>query len=58
MLKTCHQRLDRYLAKISVINGTDPPSDGLFGEEVNVTLLVDVCDLVAYLVLQTSFVMA
>jgi len=30
----------------------------LFGEEVDVTPLVDVCDLVAYLFLQTSFVTA
>ena len=49
---------DRYLAKISVINGTDPLSDSLFGEEVDVTPPVDVCDLVSYLVLQTSFVTA
>ena len=39
---------DRYLAKISVINGTDPLSDGLFGEEVDVTPTVDACDLVSY----------
>ena len=49
---------DRYLAKISVINGTDPLSDGLFEEEVDVTPPVDACDLVSYLVLQTSFVTA
>ena len=49
---------DRYLAKISVINGTDPLSDSLFGEEVDVTPPVDVYDLVSYLVLQTSFVTA
>ena len=27
----------RYLAKISVIDGADPLSDGVFGEEVDVT---------------------
>ena len=40
------------------MNGTDPLSDGLFGEEVDVTPPVDACDLVSYLVLQTSFVTA
>ena len=50
----------RYLAKISVIDGTDldPLSDGVFGEEVDVTPPVDACDLVSYLVLQTSFMTA
>ena len=49
----------RYLAKISIIDGIDPLSDGVFGEEmVDVTPPVDACDLVSYLVLQTSFVMA
>ena len=31
----------RYLAKISVIDGTDPVSDGVFGEEVDVTPQVE-----------------
>ena len=48
----------RYLAKISIIDGIDPLSDGVFGEEVDVTPPVDACDLVSYLVLQTSFVTA
>ena len=48
----------RYLAKISIIDGIDPLSDGVFGEEVDITPPVDACDLVSYLVLQTSFVMA
>ena len=48
----------RYLAKISIIDGIDPLSDGAFGEEVDVTPPVDACDLVSYLVLQTSFVTA
>ena len=46
----------RYLAKIFIIDGIDPLSDGVFGEEVDVTPLVDACDLVSYLVLQTNFV--
>ena len=45
----------RYLAKISIIDGIDPLSDGVFGEEVDVTPPVDACDLVSYLV---SFVTA
>ena len=36
-----------YLSKISVINGMDPLSDGLFGNKVDVTPPVDVCDFVA-----------
>ena len=47
---------NRYLAKISIIDGTDPLSAGEFGEEADVTPPVDACDLVSYLVLQTSFV--
>ena len=49
---------NRYLAKISIIDGTDPLSAGEFGEEADVTPPVDACDLVSYLVLQTSFVTA
>ena len=48
----------RYLAKISIIDGTDSLSDGVFGEEVDVTPLVDARDLVSYQVLQTSFMTA
>ena len=48
---------ERYLDKSSVINGTDPLSNGLFGE-VDVTPPVDASDLVSYLVLQTSVVTA
>ena len=48
----------RYLAKISILNGMDPLSDGLFGEEADDIPPVDVCDLVSYLVLQTSFMTA
>ena len=46
----------RYLAKISIIDGTDPLSDGVFGEEVDITPPVDACDLVSYLVLQTIII--
>ena len=33
----------RYLAKTSIIDGIDPLSDGVFGEEVDVTPPVDAC---------------
>ena len=46
----------RYLAKISIIDGIDPLSDGVLNEEVYVIPLVDACNLVSYLVLQASFV--
>lgn len=46
----------RYLDKIAVIDGKDPLVDGLLGENVNDTPPVDACDLVSYLVLQTSFI--
>ena len=46
----------RYLNKIAVINGIDPLADSVFGEEVDITPPVDACDLLSYLVLQTSFV--
>ena len=49
---------NRYLAKISIIDGTDPLSAGEFGKEADVTPPIDACDLVSYLVLQTSFVTA
>ena len=49
---------ERYIDNISIINGTDPLLDRLFGEEVDVTPPVDASDLVSYLVLQTSFVTA
>ena len=45
----------RYLEKISVISGLDPFNGGL-GELTDDVPPVDACDLVAYLVLQTSFV--
>ena len=48
----------RYLNKLSVINGKDPLVDGALGEDVDDTPPVDACDLVSYLVLQTSFVTA
>ena len=62
-LSSCAENLppvakNRYLAKISIIDGTDPLSAGEFGEEADVAPLVDACDLVSYLVLQTSFVTA
>ena len=37
---------NRYLTKISIIDGTDPLSAGEFGEEADVTPPVDACDLV------------
>jgi len=49
---------EKHIDKISVISGTDPLLNSLFGDEVDVTPPVDACDLVSYLVLQTSFVMA
>ena len=47
-----------YIARISIIDGTDPLFPGMFCEEVDVISPVDACDLVFYLVLQTSFMMA
>ena len=52
------QAKNRYLAKIFIIDGTDPLPAGEFGEEADVTPPVDACDLVSYLVLQTSFMTA
>ena len=42
--------------KIVIINRIDPLADGVFGEEVDSVPPVDACDLLSYLVLQTSFV--
>ena len=46
----------RYLEKIAVIGGLDPFSGAGLGETTDDVPPVDACDLVAYLVLQTSFV--
>ena len=44
----------RYRSKLQLIGGLDPFSSPL-GEPVDVVPPVEACDLVAYLVLQTSF---
>ena len=50
---------DRYLNKISIIGGVDPFNhSALRGEITDDVPPVEACDLVAYLVLQTSFVTA
>ena len=48
----------KYLDKIAVINGIDPLADGVLGEDISDTPSVGACDLVSYLVLQTSFITA
>lgn len=45
----------RYEEKISLINGTDPFGRIVGGEAFSGVVPVNVCDLVSYLVLQTSF---
>lgn len=47
----------RYKQKISCIGGLDPFLAGtVVGESTNDVIPVDACDLVSYLVLQTSFI--
>ena len=46
----------RYKEKISLINGTDPFGKIVGREAFSGVVPVDACDLVSYLVLQTSFV--
>ena len=48
----------RYLDKLAVIDGIDPMCSGVFGEPSDKTPPVDACDLLSYLVVQTSFVTA
>jgi len=48
----------RYLDKLAIIDGIDPMYDGMFGEPSDKTPPVDACDLLSYLVVQTSFVNA
>jgi len=48
----------RYLDKLAIIDGIDPMYDGTFGEPSDETTPVDACDLLPYLVVQTSFVTA
>ena len=45
----------RYMEKISLINGIDPFGKVVGGEAFSGIVPVDTCDLVSYLVLQTSF---
>ena len=45
----------RYKAKIAVIDGLDPFMNECLGDPVDCNPPVDTCDLVSYLVLQTSF---
>ena len=45
----------RYKEKISLINGNDPFGKVIGGEAFSGIVPVDACDLVSYLVLQTSF---
>ena len=45
-----------YKEKISLINGNDPFGKVVGGENFNGVVPVDACDLVSYLVLQTSFI--
>ena len=45
----------RYKEKISLINGNDPFGKVVGGEAFSGIVPVDACDLVSYLVLQTSF---
>ena len=47
---------DRYLRKISTIGGADPFLNPIPGEIADCVPSVEVCDLVSYLVLKTSFV--
>ena len=47
----------RYKDKIALINGNDPFGKIVDGEPFNGIVPVDSCDLVSYLVLQTSFMM-
>ena len=53
-----HEARCRYLDKLAVIEGIDPMRDIMFGEPTDKTLSVDACDLLSYLVIQTSFVTA
>ena len=46
----------RYKEKISLINGNNPFGKVVGGETFNGVVPVDACDLVSYLVLQTSFI--
>ena len=45
----------RYKSKIALINGNDPFGKIVGGEPFSGVVPVDSCDLVSYLVLQTSF---
>ena len=45
----------RYMEKISLINGIDPFKKVVDGEAFSGVVPVEVCDLVSYFVLQTSF---
>ena len=45
----------RYMEKISLINGIDPFGKVVDGEAFSWIVPIDACDLVSYLVLQTSF---
>ena len=49
---------DQYLCKISTIGGTDPFVTPVPGEITDSVLPVEACDLVLYLVLQTSFIIS
>ena len=53
-----HEARCRYLDKLAVIDGIDPMHDSVFGEPSDKTPPVDACDLLSYLVVQTSFVTA
>lgn len=46
----------RYKQKISCIGGVDPFVGAVVGESTSDVIPVDACDLVSYLVLQTSFI--
>ena len=48
----------RYLDKIANIGGIDPFRSSTFGEHSNDSPSIDACDLLSYLVLQTSFLTA
>ena len=56
--KLSREAKDRYLDKISTLGGVDPFSGVAIGDICHTTPLVDVCDLVLYLVLKTSFMTA
>ena len=46
----------RYLDRIEIIGGPDPFSSDFVGDKSDVVPPVSACDLISYLVLQTSFI--